>query len=95
MKTSNFDNQKVRMALAGVLGLSFFVLANFGALGSGAIFGVIQIAINSIVFVVYLNGYKKTTGFTKFVAVVGVIVPIVMASITLWRVLLPEIIKLF
>ncbi len=81
----------VRMAISGLLGFAFFLIANFSMVFADlhVIAGLIQIAINVFVFVVWLHGYRTSVGFKKFVAAIGVAMPVIMTSITLVRVLLP------
>jgi hypothetical protein len=86
-------SEKRKMVLSGLLGIGFFVLANLTNLFQGLSFtaGIIQLFINLFVFLVWLKAYKNTTGFTKFVAFWGIVFPFVMATVTLWRVVLPVI----
>ena len=81
------------MAMSGIMGFSFFGIANFTNLfvGSNAIAGILQLAINAFVFIVWTIAFMKSSGFKKFVAFFGVIVPVIMAIITTWRVLIPFI----
>jgi len=81
------------MTISGMTGFAFFLVANFTNLFIHANFtaGCIQILINTFVFVAWLRGFRESTGFRKFVAFFGIIVPIIMASITIVRVLLPAL----
>jgi len=85
------------MAISGITGFSFFLIANFTHLfvDLSATAGVLQLGVNAFVFIVWHKAFIQRTGFGKFVAFWGVAVPIVMASITLWRVLLPAALHLF
>ncbi len=83
------------MVVSGTTGLSFFLIANFTNvfLGLAVIAGFCQLAVNTFVFVVWGKAFKQSSGFKKFVAFSGVIVPLIMASVTTWRVILPWIIN--
>jgi lipopolysaccharide export LptBFGC system permease protein LptF len=85
--------QRLWMAISGMTGLSFFLIANFTSLFSGAsvIAGILQLGVNAFVFVVWGKAFKQSSGLQKFVAFWGAVVPIVMALITTVRVLLPLI----
>ena len=90
-------SQTLWMLASGLLGFSFFLIANltdaFAGLNVGA--GFIQLVLNAFVFVTWLRGYRTSSGFRKFVAFWGIVVPIVMATITILRVILPAAIDLF
>ena len=79
------------MIASGITGFSFFLLANFTNLFTGAtvIAGCLQLVVNGFVFITWSKGFKNSSGFRKFIAFWGVIVPVIMGGITLWRVLLP------
>jgi hypothetical protein len=81
------------MAISGGTGFAFFLIANFTNLFTGAsvIAGIIQLIINTFVFVVWTKAFIKNHGFKKFVAFFGVIVPCLLAITTLYRVLIPYI----
>lgn len=87
----NDKKNTVWMIVSGAMGLSFFLIANFTNLftGSSIIAGVSQLAVNVFVFVVWLKAFLQSHGFKKFIAFVGTVFPAIMASITIWRVLLP------
>ena len=82
-----------RMMLSGLLGLTFFLVANFTQLfyGLDIVAGCIQITLNIFVFLTWKEGVLLNKGFKKFVALIGTVVPIIMASITIIRVLLPAL----
>ncbi len=84
---------KLWMAISGTTGFSFFLIANFTnlLLGLSVVAGVLQLAVNLFVFVVWLKIFANSSGLLKFVAFWGVVVPLLMASITIYRVLLPLI----
>ena len=86
-------NQKQKMAISGFVGFSFFLIANFTNTfkGLNLTAGVLQILINTFVFVVWLSAFKSSTGKLKFVAFFGMIVPVIMASVTLIRVIIPSV----
>ena len=82
------------MILSGMAGLAAFLLANFylkGRKDLRTIIGLVQIGANSFVFISWLNGFLQTTPGTiwKLGTLVGFTVPVLMASITFARVILP------
>jgi hypothetical protein len=79
------------MAISGATGIVLFLIANFTMIFSNAsvMAGCLQILVNLFVFVTYSKGFIHGKGVKKFIAFFGVIVPIIMASITIRRVLLP------
>jgi hypothetical protein len=81
------------MAISGLVGLSFFLIANFTNTFTGAslLAGCIQICVNAFVFVVWTKVFTQSHGFKKFVPFFGVVVPLGMASITLWRIVIPAL----
>ncbi len=81
------------MLISGIIGFSFFLISNFTQLftGSAVIAGFCQLAINTFVFIVWGRIFLRSSGFKKLVAFIGTVFPIIMASITLWRVLIPWI----
>lgn len=82
------ERHRFLMILSGVLGLAFFIFANFDFIGNEVLFAYAQILINSFVFFSWGYGFIKAKSFfEKFVAFWGVIVPIVMALITIMNVL--------
>lgn len=85
-------NSTFWMVLSGSMGFAFFLIANFSTLFAGAnqIAAVIQLAINIFVFVVYTKAFIHSTGLKKFIAFWGIVFPVVMASITIYRVLWPH-----
>ena len=89
------DKNSKWMAISGLAGFSFFLIANFTHIfvGSSLLAGSLQICVNAFVFMVWGKAFSQSKGFKKFVAFFGVVVPVVMASITIWRVLIPAIIR--
>jgi hypothetical protein len=83
------------MIISGITGFSFFLIANFTNLftGSAILAGYLQLAVNGFVFVVWIKAFMSSSGLKKFVAFWGTIVPVIMGSITLWRVFLPIVWK--
>ena len=81
------------MAVSGATGFTFFLVANFTHLfaGSSLTAGLLQLCVNAFVFVTWGEAFRASSGFKRFVAFWGVVVPIVMGAITLWRVLLPAL----
>lgn len=79
------------MAISGVTGLAFFLVANFTALFNGlnVVSGVIQIALNVFVLATWLRGFRASRGRERLVALMGVVAPPVLAAITLYRVIFP------
>lgn len=89
--TSPARNHRLWMALSAVTGLVFFFIANFTSFFAGlnVVSGMIQIAINGFVFLTWLRGYRASRGRERLVAFSGVVAPPVLASITLFRVIIP------
>ena len=87
------DKNSRLMAASGLAGLSFFLIANCTNLfvGANLLAGLLQLCINGFVFVTWSKAFLETSGFKKFVAFFGVVVPFLMAAITLWRVLIPAL----
>ena len=89
------DRNSQWMLASGLTGFLFFVLANFTHLFAGAdvMAGCLQLCVNSFVFAVWTKAFRQSKGLKKFVAFFGVVVPIVMAGTTLWRVLIPALLR--
>ena len=89
------DKNSKWMTISGIVGFSFFLVANFTRLfvGLNVFAAFLQIGVNILVFVVWKKAFLQSYGLKKFIAFFGVIVPIFMATITIWRVLLPTFIK--
>jgi hypothetical protein len=81
------------MIISGFTGFSFFLIANFTHLftGSSVLAGCLQLCVNAFVFIVWQKAFRQSIGFKKFVAFVGTVVPVIMASTTLVRVLVPAL----
>jgi NhaP-type Na+/H+ or K+/H+ antiporter len=80
------------MAVSGLTGFIFFLLCNFLGLRGAVSIALAQLVINIFVHRSWWRGYKEEKRkWPKRAALVGAIVPVVMASITLRRVLLPAI----
>ncbi|OHB15660.1 MAG: hypothetical protein A2431_00690 [Candidatus Zambryskibacteria bacterium RIFOXYC1_FULL_39_10] len=81
------------MTISGIMGFSFFLIANFTNFftGSDVLAGCLQLAVNVFVFVTWSKGFRLSSGFKKFFAFWGVVTPVIMGSVTLFRVLLPAI----
>ena len=86
-------NSKKWRIISAIAGLSFFLVANCTNLfeNLNILAGCLQIMVNVFVFVCWMKAYPRCHGFEKFVTFIGVIVPPIMAGITIWRVLLPAI----
>jgi hypothetical protein len=85
------DHNSKWMLISGFTGFVLFLIANFTNIfvGLSVFSGILQIVVNIFVFVVWLRAFRQSMGLKKFVAFFGVIVPVVMASITIVRVFLP------
>ena len=85
------QKNSVWMALSGAIGFIFFLVANFTNLfqGSSFVAGGTQILVNVFVFLVWKKAFQTSSGLKKFIAFWGIVVPVIMATITIWRVLLP------
>ncbi|HEY1074665.1 MAG TPA: hypothetical protein VGE59_03135 [Patescibacteria group bacterium] len=98
MKQGSFKNQtKVWMAISGACGFTFFCIANFTHLlhGLTLLAAGIQLAINTFVFFSWKRGYQEAQRpLQKLVALTGTIFPVVMASITICRVIIPAFVRL-
>jgi hypothetical protein len=88
-------NSKKWRIISGIAGLSFFFIANFSNIfvGLNVLAGILQVLVNAFVFTCWLKAYPRCYGFEKFVTFVGVVFPPIMASITIWRVLMPAVFK--
>jgi uncharacterized membrane protein len=86
---------RILMLVSGLTGATFFILANFVHVfeGSNLLAGLIQLCINTFVFFSWKRGYETHSGKAKTFALIGTVVPCVMASITLFHVIIPEILK--
>lgn len=84
-------HQKLLEVISGATGLGLALIANLTNVfvGSAVVAGVLQLAVNVFVFIVWRKAFVERTGFAKFVAFWGVVVPVGMAAITIWRILLP------
>ena len=85
------DRDSRWMAVSGSAGFVFFLIANFTNffVGSSQLAGYVQLCINAFVSVVWTKAFFRSHGLKKFVAFFGIVVPVVMASITILRVLIP------
>lgn len=90
------DKNSKWMVISGIVGLTFFLIANFTNIftGSSVFAGCLQICVNIFVFIVWKKAFLQSSSFKKFIAFFGVIVPCVMAGITIWRVLIPAILSI-
>ena len=81
------------MAITAVSALIFFLIANITAtlVEWKIVSGLIQIGLNFSVFMAWQHGYKTSGGLKKLFAFGGIVMPIVMAGITFFRVLLPAL----
>ena len=58
---------------------------------TGLFAGLLQICVNTFVFITWTNGFIKERGFRKIIPVFGVVIPFIMAAITLCRVIVPAV----
>lgn len=88
-------NSKKWRVISGIAGLTFFIIANFTNIFAGlnVLAGFLQIMVNVFVFACWAKAYPRCRGFERFVTFIGVIVPPIMAGITIWRVLLPAVLN--
>ncbi|MFA6430346.1 MAG: hypothetical protein WC229_02310 [Candidatus Paceibacterota bacterium] len=88
-------NSKKWRVISGIAGLTFFIIANFTNIFAGlnVLAGCLQIVVNVFVFTCWAKAYPRCRGFERFVTFIGVIVPPIMAGITIWRVLLPAVLN--
>lgn len=87
------SNSKKWRIISGTTGVTFFFIANCTDFfeGLNVLAGSLQIVINVFVFITWMKAYLRCCGLEKFVTFFGVIIPPVMAGITIWRVLLPAV----
>ncbi len=83
------------MMTAGLLSFLFFLISNFTDffVGSRVLAGLIQLCLNIFVVIVCKNALPHSKGVKKFFAFYGIIVPITLAVVTIWRVLIPAILQ--
>lgn len=84
-------NNRLWMGISAATGLAFFLIANFTGIlaGLNVVSGLIQIMINTFVFMTWLRGYRASHGRERIVAFFGVVSPPILAGITLYRVIIP------
>lgn len=89
------NRNRLAMGITGAVGFLFFLIANFTHIFEGANIaaGLIQLAINAAVFLAWGRNFLQTQGKERLFSLGGVLVPPVMAAITVWRVLLPALIE--
>lgn len=89
-----FDKHSKLMMTAGLVSFIFFLISNFTNffVGSRVLAGCIQLCINAFVIIVCKNALPHSKGIKKFFAFYGIAVPVTLALITIWRVLIPAII---
>lgn len=90
------NNNRRWMAISAATGLVFFLIANLTDLFAGLkiVSGLIQITINTFVFITWLRGYRASIGRERYIAFFGVIASPILAGTTLYRVVLPFFITL-
>ena len=84
------DRSTTWMTVSGTTAVIFFLISNFSNIDArlNLYTGIAQIAINIFVFVAWLNGFSKSTGLKKIIAIFGVVFPPIMITITLVRVII-------
>mgnify|MGYP000179714435 CR=1 FL=1 len=85
MKNSSFW-----MVVSASPGFVLFLIANFTSWfhGINVTAAVLQLVANTLVVIVWRKAFVDSVGFKKFIAFFGIVVPIVLASVTIYRVLL-------
>ncbi len=79
---------KSLMAVSGVMGLTLFIYANVDPT-EGYWFGVMQLLVNTFVFITWFSGFLVAVTLPgRLFALIGALVPLLMAMTTLERVLL-------
>lgn len=81
-------NSNLWMFVSASLGVATFVIANFTKIFNNKVVAAIQLASNTFVFTAWGVAFLQRDGFAKAFAFGGVIVPVIMACITVRRVLL-------
>ncbi len=89
------DRHTKWMAMSGVIGFAFFLIANFTNIfqGLNILAGLLQLCINAFVFLAWGRAFLDRIGFGKVFASFGVVVPVIMAGITIYRVLFPYLLQ--
>lgn len=84
MKNTN----SIWMVISGAAGITFFLIANFTntLAGSAIVAACLQLAVNAFVFLVWSKAFLQSSGFKRFIAFFGVVVPFGMATVTVIRV---------
>ncbi len=85
------------MAISGGCGLIFFFVINFTNVFHGAdvLAGCTQIVINAFVFWAWIRKFLSSQGLQRRFAFCGVVVPVIMASITFFHVIIPHLLRFF
>lgn len=81
------------MVLSGAVGLGLFLIANLTTFmeSMNVLAGMLQLGANGFVFWAWGRAFLRAKSFKKIVAGTGAIVPLIMATITIVRVLLPAL----
>jgi hypothetical protein len=81
------------MAISGMCGLSFFLIANFTSIfeGLNVVAGCLQLGINVFGFTAGVRAWPRSRAFKRFSAFLWIVGPLTTATITLYRVLIPFI----
>lgn len=80
------------MIVSGAVGFAFFLTCNFylkQVVEWRTLTALGQIAANTFVFVTWRRGYLQATGRLRTFCLIGATVPVMMATITVCRVLIP------
>ncbi len=86
------DKHSTWMLISGIIGFTFFLLANFARLfaGSSVLAGWMQLCVNAFVFCCWSKAFLARKEFwPKIFAGIGTVFPPIMATITIVRVLIP------
>lgn len=91
-----FDKHSKLMTTAGLVSFLFFLISNFTNffIGSRVLAGCIQLCINTFVIIVCKNALPHSKGVKKFFAFYGIVIPVILAIVTIWRVFIPTIVNL-
>jgi hypothetical protein len=89
-----FGGNPKLVAISGLTGLCFFAIANYtdSLQSSNVLAGMLQLGVNSFVFIVWRKAFFRSYRWGKALAFVGMMVPVVLGSVTIIRVLIPALI---
>lgn len=82
------SNHDLWMWVSGATGFSCFVIIHFTKLLKNHLYAaMLQWTSNLFVFVIWGSAFLERQGFAKVIAFGGVVVPVIMATITIRKVL--------